>query len=72
MSFDQDVKPVLRQFRGSMLWRFDLTNYEHVKANAAGIYEMIHTKQMPPPPYPPLTDDEVGAFKRWMESGYPL
>ena len=70
VSFETDIMPVFRQFRGSMLWRFDLTNYDHVKANAAKIYEYIQTKQMPPPPYPPLTGDQVSSFKRWMESGY--
>jgi hypothetical protein len=69
VSFAKDIEPILRQFRGSMLWRLDLTSYEHVKANADKIYDLISTRQMPPPPYPHFTDAQVSAFKSWKDSG---
>jgi hypothetical protein len=71
VSFTKDIVPLFRQFRASMLWRFDLTRYEHVKANAQGIYGQLSTQQMPPPPYPTLTTDQVALFKTWMDSGCP-
>jgi len=69
VSFAKDIEPIFRQFRGSMIWRLDLTSYDHVKANAEMIYQMIATKNMPLPPYPPLTDQQVNTFKKWRESG---
>ena len=69
VSFSTDILPILRQFRGSMLWRLDLTRYDHVKAKAELIYGQISQHAMPPPPYPPLTDSEINMFKRWMQSG---
>jgi hypothetical protein len=71
VSFEKDIVPIFRQFRGSMMWRFDLTRYEDVKANAAAIYGQISTQGMPPPPYPPLTPQQTSLFKAWMDSGYP-
>jgi glucose/arabinose dehydrogenase len=70
VSFEKDIRPVFEQFRGSMLWRFDLTKYGHVKANAAAIYAMISSNQMPPRPHPPLTKQQVNNFQRWITSGY--
>jgi hypothetical protein len=72
VSFEKDIVPIFRQFRGSMLWRFDLTRYEDVRGNATKIYSYIATQQMPPPPYPPLTDEEVKLFKTWMAEKYPV
>ncbi|HEY6391999.1 MAG TPA: hypothetical protein VIX89_12020 [Bryobacteraceae bacterium] len=72
VSFEKDIVPIMRQFRGSMLWRFDLTKYEDVKGNAKTIYSYISTQQMPPPPYPPLTDEQVKLFKLWMAEDYPV
>jgi hypothetical protein len=58
-----------------MMWRLDLTKYEDVKANAAVIYAQIQAGPsqggMPPLPYPPLTDQQIGDFKRWMDGGFP-
>ncbi|HEY6331437.1 MAG TPA: hypothetical protein VI756_19075 [Blastocatellia bacterium] len=75
VSFEKDIAPVFRQFRGSMMWRFDLTKYEDVKANATGIYQQIQPGPggagMPPPPYPPLTSQQVATFKTWMDEGFP-
>jgi hypothetical protein len=71
VSFEKDIVPVFRQFRASMMWRFDLTKYEDVKSNADAIYDQISQNGMPPPPYPPLTDEQVQTFKMWMNEGFP-
>jgi hypothetical protein len=75
VSFEKDIAPVFRQFRGSMMWRLDLSKFEDVKANASQIYgQIIPTGGivgMPPPPYPPLTAEQIATFKRWMDEGFP-
>ena len=74
VSFEQDIAPVFRQFRGSMMWRLDLTKYDDVKANATAILSQITAGPaqggMPPAPYPPLTDDQIQAFKTWIAQGF--
>jgi hypothetical protein len=55
-----------------MMWRFDLTRYDDVKANASVIYGMIVPGGgMPPPPFPPLPDAQVKLFQQWMFEGCP-
>ena len=57
LSFQKDIAPIFVQFRDSMAWRLDLTNYADVKTNAALILSMIQANSgnsMPPPPYSPL------------------
>ena len=75
VSFEKDIAPVFRQFRGSMMWRLDLTRFEDVKANASRIYNQIIPSggivAMPPPPYPPLTGEQIAMFKTWMDEGCP-
>jgi hypothetical protein len=71
VSFQKDIVPIFRQFRASMTWRFDLTKYEDVKSNAPMIYSQINGQAMPPPPYPPLTPEQIALFKDWMDSGCP-
>ncbi|HYO66748.1 MAG TPA: hypothetical protein VEU33_11745 [Archangium sp.] len=73
VSFSNDIMPIFNQFKGQMMWRFDLTSYEHVKANAAVIYNRISDPDgpMPPPPFDPLTAEQVGLFKQWMNENYP-
>lgn len=72
VSFSKDIAPIFNQFRAQMLWRFDLTNYDHVKANAATILTRISDPDqlMPPPPLDPLTTAQVDLFKQWMNTGY--
>jgi hypothetical protein len=70
VSFASDVMPILAQFKAQMMWRFDMTNYDQMKANATIIYARIKTKSMPPPPFPPLTDQQIKTFKDWMDGGY--
>jgi hypothetical protein len=74
-SFDSDIKPLFAQFVGEMRWRLDLTRYEDVRTNAQKIYSLIRSLdpdgRMPPPPFDPLTIDQVARFKEWMDEGFP-
>ena len=74
MSFARDIAPFLAPYRENMLWRFDLADYEAVKANADVIYTNISPLGqggMPPPPLPPLTDTDVAKFKFWIDEACP-
>jgi hypothetical protein len=71
VSFATDLAPLLKQFRGNMIWRFDLTSYDDVRENYAAIFDRIKNKGMPPPPYPPQTDDQILKFEEWREQGFP-
>ena len=71
VSFNDDIMPLFNQFKGQMMWRLDLTNYDHVKANAAIIYGQISTQSMPPPPFDPLTLEQIQLFQQWMNDGFP-
>ena len=79
VSFEKDIVPIFRQFRDSMMWRLDLTSFDDLKANASMIYNQIlwtpgtpvTPQNMPPPPYPPLTQAEIALFKAWMDGGFP-
>lgn len=70
VSFGKDIAPLFNQFRASMMWRLDLTDYEQVKANAAMVLTQIQNG-MPPPPYPPLTKEQVAMFQAWINQGFP-
>lgn len=74
-SFANDIKPIFSPFRENMLWRFDLTSYEQVKANASLIQVFITAApdgRMPPPNYgPPLTAQQIATFQQWINDGYP-
>lgn len=73
-SFARDIVPVLAPYRDNMLWRFDLTDYEAVKANATLIYGYISPtdgSQMPPPPLPPIEASAVATFKTWIAEACP-
>ena len=52
VSFANDIMPLFNQFKGQMMWRFDLTNYDQMKANASIILNRINGSNgfMPPPP----------------------
>lgn len=71
VSFNNDIMPLFNQFKGQMMWRLDLTNYDQVKANAAIIYGQISTQSMPPPPFDPLTLEQIQLFQQWMNDGFP-
>jgi len=69
VSFSNDIMPIFNQFKGQMMWRFDLTNYNHVKANAATILGRIDGGGMPPPPFDPLTLEQIQLFEQWISDG---
>jgi hypothetical protein len=71
VSFASDIKPYLQQYLAQMRWRFDLTDYDQVKTNAALIYGRIESKTMPPPPFAPFSDEFIAAFKAWMKQDCP-
>jgi hypothetical protein len=72
VSFAKDIVPIFHQFRAPMMWRFDLTKYEDVRSNADMIFGMIGPNGgMPPPPFPPLTTEQVSMFKLWMSEQFP-
>lgn len=69
VSFSNDIMPIFNQFKAQMMWRFDLTNYDHVKANASLIYGQINGGGMPPPPFDPLPLEQIQLFQQWMSEG---
>lgn len=71
ISFERDIRPMFEPFAAAMMWRFDLTNYTAVMANAQHIYARISTpgNPMPPPPFPMLTADQIQRFSDWMNGG---
>jgi hypothetical protein len=73
VSFQNDIVPVFKPYQKQMIWRFDLTSYEQVRANAQTIYGRISSTDspMPPPPFDPLTQTQISMFKLWMDEGYP-
>jgi hypothetical protein len=76
VSFANDIRPLFRQFQGPMMWRFDLTSYDAVRANAQLILGQISPQgddppSMPPPPFPPLTAEQIANFEAWIKAGFP-
>jgi hypothetical protein len=72
LSFAKDIAPFLAPYRENMLWRFDLADYEAVKANADLIASQIGPagqSGMPPPPLPPLSDADIDKFNSWNSEG---
>ena len=69
-SFATDIKPLFEPFASAMMWRFDLTDYEAVLANCQTIADRLG-QDMPPPPFPLLTDDQQALFARWIANGCP-
>jgi len=57
VSFAKDILPIFAPFASAMMWRFDLTDYSAVVANAETIYGRISSvdSPMPPPPFPMLS-----------------
>lgn len=69
VSFNEDILPIFYKWKAQMAWRLDLSKYEDVKMNAPVIYNQIANGPMPPPPYPPLSQDQINLFKQWMDEG---
>lgn len=68
--FETTVKPLFREMdRDSMLYSFDLWDYDDVRAHAAAILGRVEQGSMPcDAPWP---EDKVAAFSTWMEAGMP-
>ena len=69
--FEDKIMPFFYQYREQMLWRMDIADYDDVKANAVLLCLRIDPKasgdnRMPPPPYPPFSDQLIADFKQWM------
>ena len=73
VSFANDIVPLFQPFQNEMMWRFDLTNYEAMVANAQTVYNRISSSgaPMPPPPFDPLTQEQIQMFQAWMNQGCP-
>lgn len=71
VSFADNISPYFQRYVGNMRWRFDLTDYEQVKANADQIYGRILNKTMPPPPFEPFTEEFIASFKIWINQDFP-
>ena len=76
LSFQNDIAPIFAPFQEAMRWRFNLLNYENVRANATLIYERISVAEtpdgpvpMPPPPFTRLTPTQIATFKTWIDEG---
>lgn len=66
-SFAKDIMPIFYEFQKQMIWRFDLTKYEDVKANYEQILGRITdpVSPMPPAPYKPISQEDIDKFKAW-------
>lgn len=73
-SFQRDIAPLFDQYKGQMMWRFDLTSYEAVKGNADLILLRLQGGGggvMPPPGFPPLSQEQIDTFQRWINEEFP-
>jgi hypothetical protein len=70
ISFETDVKPLFRERdQRSMRQAFDLWSYDDVKAHADAILAQVKAGSMPCDGAWPA--DQVDAFQRWVDAGYP-
>jgi hypothetical protein len=69
----QDIQGMFAPFASQMMWRLNLGSYADVSANAQIILLRISDPAviMPPPPFPPLTVDQIGTFRNWVAQGCP-
>ena len=68
-TFARDIRPLFRaKDVEEMAFAFDLSQYEDVKSNAAGIYDRLADGSMPcDEPWPA---DNIDLFRQWMDDGY--
>jgi hypothetical protein len=78
LSFKTDIEPIFAPFQAAMRWRFNLLDYQNVRANAQLIYSRISVTEsptgtipMPPPPMGALSAKSIATFKQWMDDGCP-
>jgi ferredoxin-NADP reductase len=68
-SFARDIRPLFRDKDvEEMRFVFDLSVYEDVRSNAAGIYDRLADGSMPCDQTWPA--DSVALFRQWMDDGY--
>ena len=69
-SFASDIRPLFRDKDvEDMRFAFDLSIYDDVKNNAAGIYDRLKDGSMPcDGEWPP---EQITLFRNWMDEGYP-
>jgi hypothetical protein len=70
LSFATDIRPLFRDSPDVDTMKrmgLDLSSYEDVKANAAGIYARVEDGTMPCDDAWPK--EQVSLFKRWMDEG---
>ncbi|MDB4951156.1 MAG: hypothetical protein JWM27_3805 [Gemmatimonadetes bacterium] len=71
--WEEDIFGMLNPFVEQMMWRLNLGVYEDVRANANLILSRIQPGGgMPPPPYPPLSDDAIQTYTNWVNNDCPL
>jgi len=67
-SFESDIKPLFREEdQKAMDFMFDLWEYQDVRENAQTILDEVAGGGMPCDG--PWSEDKVGLFRRWMDSG---
>lgn len=68
-TFTADIKPLFREMdRSNMTFKFDLWDYEDVKANADAILESVAEGDMPcDAPWEP---EQVDLFRAWIAAGH--
>jgi hypothetical protein len=69
--WEEDIAGIFYPFVEQMMWRFDLSKYEDVRANANVILGRINGGGMPPPNYPPLTNDQITTYENWVNNDCP-
>jgi tyrosinase len=74
LSFARDIRPLFTQEDVDHMLRvdpsLDLGSYDSVKAHASSIYRRVSLGEMPPgKPWP---QEQVAAFKQWMDEQHPL
>lgn len=70
--FDPDVIALFKPFRSNMMWRLDLCNYEDVLQNFDNIMGLVTSGQMPPDPFPKLTEGDIQVLQNWQGGNFPL
>ena len=70
LSFARDIRPLFRDTPDVATMKkmgLDLSSYDQVKANAAGIYSRLEDGSMPcDGPWP---QEQLDKFKQWMNEG---
>lgn len=67
-SFARDIRPLFREDdRDSMIFAFDLWNYDDVRLHAEDILERLEDGSMPCDGEWP--EEQVAQFRRWVEEG---